>query len=213
MQPQNRKRAPAWTEREVLDLIAVWGDESVLSELRSKRRNAKIFEKISKGMMDRGYNRDPEQCHMKIKEFRQAYQKTKEANGCSRSEPQTCRFYDELHAILESAPTTTPALSMDSCKGGVSRNRDEDFGDKEDDDEDSTHQASGETVLPDSQELFITLEPIPSQGGLPDHETGECTSVFQSWERSSHAEYGNVLQAALLEATEQNNSWLLLAIP
>ncbi|EMP36680.1 hypothetical protein UY3_06172 [Chelonia mydas] len=100
MQSQNRKRAPAWTKREVLDLIAVWGDKSVLSELHSKRRNAKIFEKISKGMMDRGHNRDPQQCCVKIKELRQAYQKTKEANGHSGSEPQTCRFYDELHAIL-----------------------------------------------------------------------------------------------------------------
>ncbi|EMP39593.1 Cytosolic phospholipase A2 beta [Chelonia mydas] len=77
MQSQNRKRAPAWTKREVLDLIAVWGDESMLSELHSKRRNAKIFEKISEGMKDRGYNRDPQQCHVKLKELRQAYQRGK----------------------------------------------------------------------------------------------------------------------------------------
>ncbi|EMP35343.1 hypothetical protein UY3_07515 [Chelonia mydas] len=52
MESQNRKRAPAWTEREVRDLIAVWGEESVLSELRSSFRNAKTFVKISKGMKD-----------------------------------------------------------------------------------------------------------------------------------------------------------------
>ncbi|EMP34342.1 hypothetical protein UY3_08511 [Chelonia mydas] len=176
MESQNHKRAPAWTEREVLDLIAVWGDESVLSELRSKRRNAKIFEKISKGMKDRGYNRDPQQCCMKLKELRQAYQKTQEANARSGSESQTCGFYDEMHAILGSAPTTTPHLYVDSCKG-VSRNRDEDFGDKDDEEEgevkDSAYQASGEKVLPNSQELFITLEPIPSQSGLLDLEGGE----------------------------------------
>ncbi|EMP38060.1 Zinc finger and SCAN domain-containing protein 29 [Chelonia mydas] len=171
MESQHRKRAPAWTKWEVLDLIAVWGEESVLSELHSKRRNAKIFEKISKGMKDRGYHRDLQQCRMKLKELRQAYQKTQEANACSRSEPQTCRFYDELHAILGGAPTTNPHLYMASCRG-VSHNRDEDFGDEEDD---STQQASGETILPDSQELFITLEPIPSQPGLPDLEGGEGT--------------------------------------
>ncbi|EMP29900.1 hypothetical protein UY3_13000 [Chelonia mydas] len=65
MESQNRKRAPAWTEREVRDLIAVWGEESVLSELRSSFRNAKTFVKISKGMKDRGHNRDPKQCHVK----------------------------------------------------------------------------------------------------------------------------------------------------
>ncbi|EMP26082.1 Putative protein C11orf61 like protein [Chelonia mydas] len=87
MESQNCKRAPAWTEQEVLDLITVWGDESVLSELRSKRRNAKIFEKISKGMKDRGYHKDPQQCRMKLKELRQAYQKTQEASTRSGSEP------------------------------------------------------------------------------------------------------------------------------
>ncbi|EMP39494.1 Putative protein C11orf61 like protein [Chelonia mydas] len=88
MQSQNRKRAPAWTEQEVLDLIAVWGDESMLSELHSKRRNAKIFEKISKGMKDRGYNRDPQQCCMKLKELRQAYQRTREATAAPGQSPR-----------------------------------------------------------------------------------------------------------------------------
>ncbi|XP_074984343.1 uncharacterized protein LOC142072005 [Caretta caretta] len=173
MESQNRKRALAWTEREVLDLIAVWGDESVLSELCSKRRNAKIFEKISKGMKDRGYHRDLQRCCMKLKELREAYQESQEANARSGSEPQTCRFYDELHAIPGGAPTTTPHLYVDSCKG-VSRNRDEDLGDEEDD---SAYQASGETVLSDSSELFITLETVPSQPGLLDLEGGEGTSA------------------------------------
>ncbi|EMP32163.1 hypothetical protein UY3_10690 [Chelonia mydas] len=30
------------------------------------------------GMKDRGHNRDPKQCHVKLKELRQAYQKTRE---------------------------------------------------------------------------------------------------------------------------------------
>ncbi|XP_074810059.1 myb/SANT-like DNA-binding domain-containing protein 7 [Natator depressus] len=182
MASQNRKRAPAWTKQEVLDLIAVWGDESVLSELRSKRRNAKIFEKISKGMKDRGYNRDPQRCHMKLKELRQAYQRTREANSRSGSEPHTCRFYDELHAILGGAPTTTPALCLDSING-LSRNRDADFEDEEDEEEEEeveAQQARGETIFHDSQELFLTLDLVPSQpteGGLPDLEGGEGPSA------------------------------------
>ncbi|EMP32838.1 Zinc finger and SCAN domain-containing protein 29 [Chelonia mydas] len=100
MQSQNQKRAPAWTEQEVLDLITVQGEESVLSELRSKRQNAKTFKKISEAMRDRGYSRDTTQCRVKFKELRQAYQKTKESNGCSGTEPQTYCFYAELHAIL-----------------------------------------------------------------------------------------------------------------
>ncbi|EMP35950.1 Vimentin-type intermediate filament-associated coiled-coil protein [Chelonia mydas] len=110
---------------------------------------------------------------MKVKELRQAYQKTKEANGRSGSELHTCRFYDQLHGILGGDPTTTPPLSVDTCKGGVSHNREEDFVDEE---EENVQQANGESILPGSQDLFITVEPIPSKGGIPDPEAGEGTS-------------------------------------
>nr|XP_048708075.1 zinc finger and SCAN domain-containing protein 32-like [Caretta caretta] len=184
MESQNRKRAPAWTKREVWDLIAVWGEESVLSELCSSFRNAKTFVKISQGMKDRGHNRDPKQYRVKLKELRQAYQKTKEANGRSWSEPQTCHFYDELHAILGGSATTTPAMLFDSFNGDGG-NMEAGFGDEEDDDDevvDSSQQASGETIFPDSQELFLTLdlEPVPpesTQGCLPDPPGGEGTSA------------------------------------
>nr|XP_048717712.1 zinc finger and SCAN domain-containing protein 32-like [Caretta caretta] len=188
MQSQNHQRAPAWTQREVWDLIAIWGDKSMLAELHLKRQNAKIFEKISNVMKDRGYNRDLQQCHMKIKVLRQAYQKNREANGCSGSEPQTCHFYDELHAILGSAATTTPTLCFDSVQGVVD-NMEAGFGGEEDEEEeevvDSSQQGSGETSFPNIQDLFLTLDlepipPEPTQGGLPDpegREGGEGTSA------------------------------------
>ncbi|EMP24732.1 Zinc finger and SCAN domain-containing protein 29 [Chelonia mydas] len=180
MESQNRKRAPAWTEREVRDLIAVWGEESVLSELRSSFRNAKTFVKISEGMKDRGHNRDPNQCRVKLKELRQAYQKTREANGRSGSEPQTCRFYD---AFVGVPPPTPPAVLFDSFNGDGA-NTETGFGDEENyDDEvvDSSQQASGEIGFPDSQELFFTLDmepvpPEPTQGCLLDPAGGEGTS-------------------------------------
>ncbi|CAM5103561.1 unnamed protein product [Natator depressus] len=171
--PQNCKQASAWSERETLDLIAVWEEESVQAELLSKRRNANMYAKIAQGMVQRGYNRDTQQCRVKVKELRQAYQKTKEANGRSGSEPHTCHFYDQLHGILGGNPTTTPPLSVDTCKGGASCNMEEDFVDEEE--EESARQVSGESVLSDSQDLFITLEPISSQGGIPDPEGGEGT--------------------------------------
>nr|XP_048693162.1 uncharacterized protein LOC125631016 [Caretta caretta] len=185
MESQNRKRAPAWTEREVRDLIAVWREESVQSELRSSFRNAKTFVKISQGMKDRGHNRDPKQCHMKLKELRQAYQKTREANGCSGSEPQACCFYDELHAILGGSATTTPAVLFDSFNGDGG-NTEAGFGDEEDDDDDevvdSSQQASRETGFPDSQKLFLTLDlepvpPEPTQRCFLDPAGGEGTSA------------------------------------
>ncbi|EMP34026.1 Fibrocystin [Chelonia mydas] len=71
-------------------------------------------------------------------------------------------------------PTTIPPLSVDTCKEGVSRCTEEHFVDEEE--EENAQQASGESVLPGSQDLFITLEPIRSQGGIPDPEAGEGTS-------------------------------------
>ncbi|XP_074980952.1 zinc finger and SCAN domain-containing protein 29-like [Caretta caretta] len=184
MESQNRKRAPAWVEREVRDLIAVWGEESMLSELRSSFRNAKTFVKISQGMKDRGHNRDLKQCRMKLKELRQAYQKTREANARSGSEPQTCRFYEELHGILGGSATTTPAVLFDSFNGDGG-NTEAGFGDEEDDDGevvDSSQQGSRETGFPDSQELFLTLDlepvpPKPTQGCFLDPPGGEETSA------------------------------------
>ncbi|XP_074980916.1 uncharacterized protein LOC142070894 [Caretta caretta] len=136
-------------------------------------------------MKDRGHNRDPKQCRVKLKELRQAYQKTREANGRSGSEPQTCRFYDELHVILGGSATTTPAVLFDSFNGDGG-NTEAGFGDEEDDDDDevvdSSQQASGETGFPDSQEQFLTLDlepvrPEPTQGCLSDPPDGEGTSA------------------------------------
>ncbi|XP_065406432.1 mediator of RNA polymerase II transcription subunit 15-like [Chrysemys picta bellii] len=184
MESQDRKRAPAWIEREVRDLLAMWGDESVLAELHSSKRNGKILEKVSKATKDRGHNRDVQQCRVKIKELRQAYHKAREANGRSGAEPQTCHFYAELHAMLGDAATTTPTLCFDSING-ESRNREAGSGYEEDDDdednEDSSQQGSEETGFPKGQDMFITLdlEPVTpelTQGMLADPESAQGTS-------------------------------------
>ncbi|EMP37674.1 hypothetical protein UY3_05134 [Chelonia mydas] len=89
-------------------------------------------------------------------------------NTCSDSEPQTCCFYEELHATLGGDPTTTPKHSVDTSRvlRETSSNNEEDNIDEEEEEE-NVRQAS---ILPDSQELFLILEPIPSQ----DQFTAEC---------------------------------------
>ncbi|XP_050800269.1 myb/SANT-like DNA-binding domain-containing protein 2 [Gopherus flavomarginatus] len=183
--PENRKRAPAWTAREVLDLIAILGEDSVLTELCSKRRNEKIFEKISKAMMAKGHTRDSVQCRVKVKELRQAYQKTKAANRRSGSGPKTCCFYAELHAILGGCGTTTPPLSVDSEVGVVISTIAEDSAEGEDEEEDEEEEddlaaSTQHSVSPNSQELFVTqteLPSQPSQATSPDSEAMEATSA------------------------------------
>ncbi|EMP34786.1 Immunoglobulin superfamily member 3 [Chelonia mydas] len=126
-------KQPAWSTQEVVDLIAVWGEQSVQAELRASRRNADIYAKITRGLGEKGYTGDTQQCRMKIKELRQAYQKTREVNSRSGSAPQTCRFYEKLHAILGGDPTTTPKRFVDTSQEPwvTSSNNKEDIVDEE----------------------------------------------------------------------------------
>ncbi|XP_053883659.1 uncharacterized protein LOC128836949 [Malaclemys terrapin pileata] len=144
-------------------------------------------------MTERGYSWDAMQCHVKIKELRQAYQKTNESNGCSGSQPQTCRFYEALHSILGAAATTTPPLSVDSDDRVLSMaTSSELFADGEDEEGEEEEEAVDSAFnadFPNSQDLFITLTEIPnqlSQGGNPDRESGE-TSVAVSVSRATPA--------------------------
>ncbi|XP_053888881.1 SRRM2 protein homolog rsr-2-like [Malaclemys terrapin pileata] len=130
-------------------------------------------------MMERGHNRDSEQCRVKVKELRQAYQKTKEANGRSGSEPRTCRYYAELHAILGGAATTTPPLFVDSGSGIVSTPEDSADG-VEEEEEDELAESTQHSILPNSQDLFITLTEVPSQASqasTQDSDPMEGTSA------------------------------------
>ncbi|EMP28953.1 hypothetical protein UY3_13983 [Chelonia mydas] len=115
-----------------------------------------------------GYTRDTQQCCVKIKELRQAYQKTREVNSHPGAKPQTCHFYEQLHAILGGDHTSTPTLSVDTSQGTqvAMDNNEEDIVDEEEEEEKNAQQASGGSVLPNSQDLFLTLEPIPSQDPL-----------------------------------------------
>ncbi|XP_073214907.1 uncharacterized protein [Lepidochelys kempii] len=124
-------------------------------------------------MRDRSYSRDTTQCCMKLKELRQAYQKTRESNRHSGTEPKTYRFYAELHAILGGAATTTPPLSADSDDGVLSAMPDDFLDGEDEEEEDELVESTQHTVLPNSQDLFITLTEIPSQ----PNEAGEGTSA------------------------------------
>ncbi|XP_053877360.1 uncharacterized protein LOC128833460 [Malaclemys terrapin pileata] len=129
-------------------------------------------------MMERGHSRDSDQCRMKVKELRQAYQKTKEVNGRAGSEPRTCRFYAELHAVLGGAATTTPPVTVDSEAGIISSATPEDSADgEEEEEEDELAESTQHSVLPNSQDLFLSLTEVPSHPSIQDHDRMEGTSA------------------------------------
>ncbi|XP_050773934.1 zinc finger and SCAN domain-containing protein 29-like [Gopherus flavomarginatus] len=114
--PPCPKRAPAWNTCELQDLISVWGEEAVQSQLRSSRRNYDTYGQISKSMLQRGHEWDVLQCRVKVKELRSTYCKAHEGNCRSGTAPTTCRFYKELDAILGCDPTANPRTTMESSE-------------------------------------------------------------------------------------------------
>ncbi|XP_050772154.1 zinc finger and SCAN domain-containing protein 20-like [Gopherus flavomarginatus] len=116
--PPRPKRAPAWNTSELQDLISVWGEEAVQSQLRSSHRNYDTYGQISKSLLLRGHERDALQCRVKVKELCRAYCKAREGNRCSGAAPMTCRFYKELDAILGCDPTANPRSTMESSEQG-----------------------------------------------------------------------------------------------
>ncbi|XP_037750624.1 uncharacterized protein LOC119565781 [Chelonia mydas] len=127
-------------------------------------------------MGEKGYMKDTQQCGVKIKKLRQAYQKAREANSCSGAEPHTCPFYNELHVILRGDPTSTPTSNVDTSRVCESRdNKEDNMVDEEE--AANGRQVSGGSILPENQETFLTLEPCGSQDiTVADCDAGEDTS-------------------------------------
>nr|XP_008165363.1 uncharacterized protein LOC101937139 isoform X1 [Chrysemys picta bellii]XP_023961298.1 uncharacterized protein LOC101937139 isoform X1 [Chrysemys picta bellii] len=179
MRGPRSKRSPAWSRREVLDLLGLWGEEAVQAQLQSSRRNADVYEKISRDMVEKGYQRDLLQCRVKAKELRLAYQKAREANGRSGA-AQTCPFYKELHAILCDDPTPKSRLesSEESESQGTAGSGESELLDEEEE-ETNWRQASGGSIVRGSQELFVTPEQSSQlqHCSMAGHDAGEGTSA------------------------------------
>ncbi|EMP32765.1 hypothetical protein UY3_10105 [Chelonia mydas] len=156
------KCSPAWRAPELLDLLALWGEEAVQSQLRSSHRNLDTNNQISHGMLDKGYKQDMQQCRVKIKELRQAYKKERESNCHSGAALKTRHFYKELDTIVSGDPTSTTKSPVDTSVGletADSRlNPEDEVVDKEVELEDKMGQATGSSGTVVSQDLFSTQE-------------------------------------------------------
>ncbi|EMP30288.1 hypothetical protein UY3_12613 [Chelonia mydas] len=123
--PPSARRSPVWSNGEVQDLISVWREEVVQSQLHSSRRNYGTFWQISRDMLERDHDRDALQCRIKVKELRNAYRKAHKAKSRSSAAPSTCHFYKELDVILGGDPTSTPRTTMDTSEPSATRHREE----------------------------------------------------------------------------------------
>ncbi|XP_074974330.1 uncharacterized protein LOC142068615 [Caretta caretta] len=173
------RRSPAWSNGELLDLISIWGEEAVQSQLRSRRRNY-TYREISRCMIERGHHQDTLQRRVKVKELRSACHKAREANRLSGAAPTSCRFYKELDAILGSDPTSTAKATVDTSLAPVpvesGPSQEEEILDEAvEGKRDSEAEDNSEVRDACSQELFSTPEEASQSQllELGDVQTGE----------------------------------------
>lgn len=62
-----------WSDQETLNLIDIWGKDSIQRSLKDCVHNRHIFNVISKKMLERGYLRTAEQCHTRIKRLKMSF--------------------------------------------------------------------------------------------------------------------------------------------
>ncbi|XP_074799174.1 uncharacterized protein LOC141981402 [Natator depressus] len=162
------RRSPACSNAELLDIISIWGEEALQSQLCSSHRNYDTYGQISRCMTERGHY--TLQCRVKVKELWNAYHKMRKANHCSGDAPMSCQFYKELDAILGGNPTSTVKYPVDTSLAHVpvesGPSQEEAILDEEgerDPEADDNLEARDACI----QELFSTLEE-PSQSQQSD---------------------------------------------
>ncbi|XP_053882769.1 zinc finger and SCAN domain-containing protein 29-like [Malaclemys terrapin pileata] len=166
---------------ELLDLISIWGEEAVQSQLSLSRRNWDIYGQISRSLCEKSYDGDTLQCRAKIKELRQAYHKAREANHPSGASPKTCRFCKELDSILGGNPISIAKSPMDTLEGTEAAERGPNLEDEvieaEVELDEDVQLPAGSPGGAGSQELFFTPEmSSQSQQSLSDEqEAGDET--------------------------------------
>ncbi|EMP32257.1 hypothetical protein UY3_10588 [Chelonia mydas] len=117
MAAPHSEHSPTWSTPELLDLLALWEEEAVQSQLCTSRRNFDTYGEISCGMLEKSYEQDTHQCQVKIKELRQVYQKARESTRCSGAVLKTFCFYKELDAILCGISTSSAKSPVDTSRG------------------------------------------------------------------------------------------------
>ena len=67
-----------WSADATRALVAIWSQENVQSQLDGVSRNKTIFERISRELSAKGYQKSWQQCRTKIKNLTQKYRKVRE---------------------------------------------------------------------------------------------------------------------------------------
>ncbi|XP_075761936.1 uncharacterized protein LOC142819361 [Pelodiscus sinensis] len=104
-----KRRAPAWSSAEIVDLIEVWGEASNVHDLRTSHRNAAVYGRMAASLAARGHQRSREQVRCKIKDLRQSY-----SRAClPGADPEACPHFHALDRLLGAHAVPAPRDVID----------------------------------------------------------------------------------------------------
>jgi ATP-dependent NAD(P)H-hydrate dehydratase len=110
-----RRRGSAWSDAETLTLLSIWEDNGVEEQLESpKANNTSIYRTISAEMTDKGYERTPEQCKVRMHTLKRSYRQCKGKMKKSGKGRNTCKYFEQLDAILGTRPASSPVKVIES---------------------------------------------------------------------------------------------------
>ncbi|KAK7175607.1 hypothetical protein R3I93_002515 [Phoxinus phoxinus] len=108
-------RGLTWSVEETSCLINIWAEAHVAQLLERTHKNTDVFNMFTERMKERGYERSPAQCRVKVKKLRQhEVRDALNKSGNSGEEKEKCQWYDELDKILGTRPTVCPVDIVES---------------------------------------------------------------------------------------------------
>lgn len=116
--PSSDSTPTKWTDANaVRALISKWKDYE--NEFKSTSiRNNKVWQMIADDLKKENplWNNTGTQCENKFKDIRKSYTKIKDHNNQSGAELKTCKFYDEMEAVLGEKPIVKPISVSSNLK-------------------------------------------------------------------------------------------------
>lgn len=104
------ERGSNWSEPEVLELLQIWSDVPVQTELVTCLRNQHVFNRIASTLRQKGINRTGDQCREKIKKLKLEYkQKTL----------RSARYYELMERAQSNRSAATSGSTLPLWGGTV----------------------------------------------------------------------------------------------
>ena len=108
-----------WSDREVVLLIELWGEDGVQAQLEGAKHNKPVYERIAAELAKTGSDKTAEQCRVKMKKLKLDYRKECDKHNKNGQGRSTWRFFDALDTVLGHRPTSQPTVLFDTSAPSI----------------------------------------------------------------------------------------------